>query len=118
MIATIGEARVRATTLISTAHPRDIFLILFFFIILFSSPNVNIACAILERGIVMVGVKEIVRGLVEALRVGQNACDFQHHTSMLLSYANIYNHVEKTLFPHHIFLSLYHQSLLFSLYYI
>lgn len=36
--------------------------------------------------------------------------------SMPLSYANIYNHVEKTLSPSHTFLSLCHQSLSLTLF--
>lgn len=55
--------------------------------------------------------------LVEALRVGQNARDFQHRTSMpFFSYANIYNHVEKTFSPSHRRLALSSQSLFLSLY--
>lgn len=81
MIATIGEARVRATTFISTAHPRDISSSSSSsFVVLFSPPDVNVVRATLEQGIVMAGIREIVwGGPVEALR-GQNACDFQHRT--------------------------------------
>lgn len=50
------------------------------------------------------------------MRVGQNARDFQHHTSMPFSYANIYNHVEKTFFPSHLHLVLSSQSLFLYFY--
>lgn len=70
MIATIGKARIRATTYISTAHPPDISSSS-------SSSSTHEYRATLEQAIVMTGAGgEGCGGLVEALRVGQNACDF------------------------------------------
>lgn len=62
MIATIGGSSRKSDHIDLHCASSRYFLILFFFIILFSSPNVNIACATLERGIVMVGINEIVEG--------------------------------------------------------
>lgn len=65
------------------------------------------------------GIGEIRGGYQSGsfLRAGQNACDFNSTIRRcLLSYANIYNHVEKTL--SHLPLALSSISLFFSLFFL
>jgi len=70
MIATIGDARVRATIFISTTHPRDISSSTY--------SSSSSSCLLREYR----ARESRARGrydwdrLVEALKVGQNACDF------------------------------------------